>query len=332
MVDNDSGRFRDNLARSGNFLVLTFTKSKTQLSDIDTRTTVRIKSREHWFFKVEAAKELKYRPYNAGQSVAAFKQETEGVQDPYLEPEEGIAATPLVDQNGNEILRNDDDDWFVYHLGVSPLQGEVRVYPQIPDSQPGGVFQYLGSNRPSAVNADPVGYISGDDHPSWYDPETGFSTTLAWNTGVNTDIRYQFYNEHKTRRAIPRLNIFGAGYVLSPIVDEDVQRNLLNGVSTNNPAVAHVEYGPIRETYSYEVPDEWDSVGNYIEETSPSIPPEFQVPADNPVSLPGSNRDVRESVNNRSDEDSILSDIDTSNMSDRQIGRAVRNKVNNGGY
>lgn len=332
MVDNDSGKFRNNLARSGNFLVLTFTKSKTQLSDIQTSSSVRIKSREHWFFKVEAAKELKYRPYNAGQSVAAFKQETEGSQDPYLEPEEGIGPAALIDQNGNEILRNDDDEWFVYHLGVSPLQGDVRVYPQIPDSQPGGVFQYLGSNRPSASVGDPVGYVSGDDHPSWYDPETGFSTTLAWDTGVNTDIKYQFYNEHKTQRRIPKLNVFGAGYVLSPIVDETVQRNLLNGVSTNDPSVAHVEYGPIRETYSYELPDEWDSVGNYIEETSPSIPPKFKTPANATSQYGGSNIDVPGNVDGNSGEQSVLSDIDMSNMSDRQIGRAVRNEVNNGGY
>ncbi|EGQ44093.1 MAG: hypothetical protein J07AB43_01520 [Candidatus Nanosalina sp. J07AB43] len=332
MVDMDSGRFRENLARGGNFLVLTFTKSKTQISGIEGRTNVRIKSREHWFFKVEAARELKRRPYNAGLAVAAFKSEAEGVEDPYLEPEEGISAVPLVDRNGNDILRNDDDHWFVYHLGVSPLQGEVRVYPQIPDSQPGGVFQYLGSNRPNAIAGDPVGYISGDDHPSWYDPETGFSTTLAWDTGVNTDIRYQFYNEHKTRRTIPKLNIFGAGYVLSPILDKNVQRNLLHGVTQNDPAIAHVEYGPIRETFSYELPDEWDSTGNYIEETSPSIPPEYKVPAGRPNSLPSFNQDLGGSVGDS--EESVLSGINTEDMSDRQIGRAVRQNMeaNNGGY
>lgn len=335
MVDNDSGKFRDNLARGGNFLVLTFTKSKTQVRDISDRTSVRIKSREHWFFKVEAARELKYRPYNAGQSVAAFKSQTEGTEHPYLEPEEGITATPLVDQNGNDILRNDEDEWFVYHLGISPLQGDIRVYPQIPDSQPGGVFQYLGSNRPNATIGDPVGYISGDDHPSWYDPETGFSTTFAWDTGVNTDIRYQFYNENKTRRKIPKLNVFGAGYVLSPIVDENVQRNLLNAAAMNDSAVTHVEYGPIRETFSYELPDEWDAVGNYIEETSPSVPPRFKRPADSMSTLPGSNLDVPDSAPQppeNGDEESILSRIDRSNMSDREIGRTIRGELNNGGY
>ena len=334
MVDNDSGKFRDNLARGGNFLVLTFTKSKTQVRDIDAPTSVRISSREHWFFKVEAARELKYRPYNGALAVGGYKLQTEGEEISYLEPEEGIGAAPLVDQNGNEILRNDDDDWFVYHLGVSPLQGDIRVYPQIPDSQPGGVFQYLGSNRPSATVGDPVGYISGDDHPSWYDPETGFSTTLAWNTGVNTDIKYQFYNENSNRRKIPKLNIFGAGYVLSPITQQNVQRNLLNAAAMNHPAVTHVEYGPIRETFSYEVPDEWDAVGNYIEETSPSIPAEFKQPADAVSTVPGSNMDVATNLPEPPEEiselQSVISEIDTQKMSDREIGRAIRGVVNNG--
>jgi len=279
MSEYASQKVCDSLASCGGFLILTFTKSKSQLRDIDSSQTVRVKGREHWFFKVEASNRITYRPYNAGQSVSQYKQQVDDVEDQYLEPEEGIGSIQLVDQNGNDILRNDDDPWFVYHLGIAPLQGDIRVYPQIPDSQPGGVFQYLGSNRPNAEIGDEIGYISGDDHPSWYDPRTGLSTTLAWDTGVNSNIRYQFYNENKNRRKIPKLNIYGAGYVLTPVTDQVVQRNLLNAASAGDPAVTHIDWGPIRESYSYEVPDEWDSAENYIEETAPSIPERYQGPA-----------------------------------------------------
>lgn len=314
MGEYDSQRVCQNLAKSGNFLVLTFTKSKSQLRDIDSARPVRVKSREHWFFKVEAANRLTYRPYNAGQSVSAYKLQTEGVEEQYLEPEEGTSALQLIDQNGNDILRNDDDPWFAYHLGVVPIQGDVRVYPQIPDSQPGGVFQYLGSTRPNAVNGDQIGYFTGDDHPSWYDPQTGLSTTFAWDTGVNTDIRYQFYNENKNRRKIPKLNIFGAGYVLTPITDDIVQRNLLNAASTGDPSVTHIDWGPIRESYSYEVPDEWDAAENYIEESAPSIPEKYQPGPSNGMSA-----------------DPIDVDRgDISDMSDTELADLVRGAVNNG--
>jgi len=337
MVDNDSGNFRDNVARGGNFLVLTFTKSKSQLRDLDTAMPIRVKSREHWFFKVEAARELRYRPYNAGIAVSNYKEETEGVSDPYLDPEEGIDAVSLVDENGNEILRNDDDEWFAYHVGVAPIHGDVRVYPQVPDSQPGGVFQYLGSNRPDATTGDPIGYVSGDDNPTWYDPESQVSTTFAWDTGVNTDIKYEFYNEHKTRRKIPKLNIFGAGYVLSPIVNKNVQRNLLDAANTNDPSVTHIEYGPIRETFSYDVPDEWDSADNYIEESMPSIPPKFR-DTPNSVSVSESRNEldvgtIREGNTVQGSESNIGSQLDGSridSMSDRELARAVRGAINNG--
>lgn len=272
---NDTEGFVGNVADGGDFLVLTFTKSKTTYPGISSTTPVRVKSREHWFFKVEASRRITYRPYNGAQAVAAYHKQDEGTERPYLNPDEGTLPVQLIDSSGEEILRNDDDQWFVYHIGVSPLQGNIRVYPQIPDAQPGGVFQYLGSNRPAAPAGDPVGYISGDDHPSFYDPQTGISTTLAWDTGTNTNIRYQFYNENKTRRKIPLLNVFGAGYVLTPVEQESVQRNLLKEAHTGSDNITHIEWGPIRETFSYDVPDQWDTVGNYLEEVEPTIPDEY---------------------------------------------------------
>ena len=302
----DNQKFTEHLAHAGNFLVLSFTKSKSELPDVGGGTPVRVKTREHWFFKVEAANRLTYRPYNAGQAVAAYNETQGNDPDPYLEPRSGTGPVPLVDQSGEEILRNDDDEWFVYHLNVAPLQGDVRVYPQIPDSQPGGVFQYLGSNRPAAPAGDPVGYTSGDDHPSYYDPQMGISTTLAWDTGINTDIRYQFFNEHKTRDIVPLLNISGAGYVLTPITDRDVQKNILDAADTDDSDVTHIDWGPIRESYSYEVPDEWDSAGNYIEQVEPSIPDKYT----GTVTAPDD------------------SDTDLQNMSQDELEKLVRGAIN----
>lgn len=272
----DPQEFTEDLAEPGNFLVLTFTTSKSRIRGDEIDETVRVRGREHWFFKVESTNRITYRPYDAGTAVAAYHEEREDNLDPYIEPGEGVGPVPLTDRNGNEILRNDEDDWFVYHINTVPLQGHVRMYPQIPDSQPGGVFQYLGSNSPSARNGDPIGYVSGDDHPSYFDPQTGLSSTLVWNTGVNTSIEYQFYNEHQTRRTTPLLNITGAGYVLTPVVNSNVQRNLLAAANLGHDAVTHIDWGPIRSSFTYEVPSGWDDVGNYIEETAPSIPGEFR--------------------------------------------------------
>lgn len=310
-----SERVSEHLAGGGEFLVLTFTKSKSELRDIDTSRAVRVKTREHWFFKVESSKRITYRPYNAGQAVAGFKQQTGGSPDPYLESDEGVGPVRLIDQNGNDILRNDDDPWYVYHIATVPLQGDIRVYPQIPDSQPGGVFKYLSNNRPAAAAGDPVGYTSGDDHPSFYDPQTGLATTLTWETGIQSQLTYQFYNENQNRRKIPKLNIYGAGYVLTPITNEAVQRNLLNAASLGHESVTHVDWGPIRESFSYEVPDEWDDTGNYIEETAPSIPEEFQLPGGGEL----------ESI-----DELDMAQSEIGNMTDTELAQAIRGVVNNG--
>jgi hypothetical protein len=276
MPDNEVEEMTSQIARSGHFLVLSFTKTKNRLDTDETNSVVRTKSVEHWFFKVKSARELKIRPYNAGASVAGFKDRTQGVQEPYLDPEEGTAAVPLIDDNGNDILRNDNDDWLVYHISASPLQEDIRVYPQIPDSQPGGVLEYLGSNRPAGIEGDPVGYVDGNDNPSFYDPEAGIAESLVWNEGENTSIAYQIYNANTERRITPKLNIFGAGYVLTPITDDAVKREILDKAINNHPAVTQVQWGAIRESYSYSVPDQWESVGNYLSGNGAYIPKSFR--------------------------------------------------------
>jgi hypothetical protein len=276
MPDNEVEEMTSQVARSGQFLVLTFVKTKDRLETDEASAVVRSKSIEHWFFKVQAARELKIRPLNAGASIAGFKQTTQGNQDPFLDPEEGTTAIPLVDQNGNEVLRNDNDDWLVYHISTTPLQEDIRVYPQVPDSQPGGVLEYLGSNRPAGIEGDPIGYVDGNDNPSFYDPEAGVAETLAWNSGSNTDLAYQFYNANSERRITPKLNIFGAGYVLTPITDNGVKRQILEGAINNHQAVTHIQWGAIRESFSYSVPDEWEAVGNFLEGNQPFIPEMFR--------------------------------------------------------
>jgi hypothetical protein len=276
MPDNEVEEMTSQIARSGHFLVLSFTKTKDRLDTDETDSVVRTKSVEHWFFKVKSARELKIRPYNAGASVAAFKSRTQGTQDPYLDPEEGTTAVPLVDQNGNDILRNDNDDWLVYHISTSPLQENIRVYPQTPDSQPGGVLEYLGNNRPAGIEGDPVGYVDGNDNPSFYDPEAGVAESLVWNEGNNTSLAYQIYNSDTERRITPKLNIFGAGYVLAPITEDAVKREILDKAINNHPAVTQVQWGAIRESYSYSVPDQWESVGNYLSGNQAYIPKSFR--------------------------------------------------------
>jgi hypothetical protein len=272
MPDNESADMASRLARENNFLILSFTQNKSSYRTGIQNDTVRVKDTEHWFFQVKTTNTLRLRPFNLGPSIAAFKSQVEGVEEPWIEPEEGIGPVPLIDTQGNDVLRNDEDDWFVYHYTVAPMQEDIRVYPQIPDSQPGGVFRYLGARQPSSQLGSPIGYADGNDNPEYYEPQGGILENLVWDTGETTPVEYQFFNSNSQRRKIPKLNIFGAGYVLAPITEDVVKRNLLVAASNNDNSVTQLTWGPIRDTFSYELPDSWEDVGNSLIVKSPLIP------------------------------------------------------------
>lgn len=268
MGHTDSESIDEKIGDTGDYLVISVQKTEKPLEDDNLEQTgiVRTNEHEHWIFQIDAAKPLILRPFNAAASVTAYKKQA-GISPvvPYLEPDEGTVEVPLVDENGNDVLRNDEDDWFVYHVAVSPLQENLRVYPFVPESQPDGVFQYLSNNRPAPTQGDVVGYVDGNDTEDFYDPDGGLNEVLAWNEGSNTDLSFGLYNNDQERRIIPKLSIDGAGYSLSPILGEAEKRKVLFKAFNDDQNVVHFQWGALRDSFTYEVPDEWTNADNVIE-------------------------------------------------------------------
>lgn len=258
----------EKLGDTGDYLVISIQKTEKPLeSDSLERTgTVRTNESEYWIFQIDAAKRLILRPFNAAASVTAYKERA-GISPatPYLEPDEGTVEVPLVDENGNDVLRNDQDDWFVYHAAVAPLQENLRVYPFVPESQPDGVFQYLSNNRPAPTQGDNVGYVDGNDTGDFYNPNGGLNEVLAWNEDSTTSLSFGLYNNDQERRIIPKLAIDGAGYSLSPILDEPQKRKVLRAAFNDDPSVVHFQWGAIRDSFTFDVPDEWTNANNQVE-------------------------------------------------------------------
>jgi len=253
------------IGTTGDYLVISIQKVESPLDDDRVQGTVRTNEVEHWVFQIDASKQFIQRPFNAGASVQAFKAAAGIIPEvPYLDPDEGTTEVPLIDQNANDILRNDDDDWFIYHGTVAPLQEKLRVYPQIPESQPDGVFRYLSSRRPAPTEGDIVGYEDGNDVEDFYDPKTGISEFIAWNEDGNTSLSFGFYNSDQQRRITPKLSISGAGYSVSPVVGEDNIKAVIEAAIEGHPNVVHYQWGAIRDSFSFEVPGEWTDAGNVI--------------------------------------------------------------------
>lgn len=265
MTSHQSEEMSSRVGATGDYLVISIQKVESPLDDERLQGTVRTNEVEHWVFQIDASKKFIQRPFNAGASVQAFKAAA-GVtpEVPYLDPDEGTTEVPLIDQNQNDILRNDDDDWFLYHGTVAPLQEKLRVYPQIPESQPDGVFRYLSSRRPASTEGDIVGYEDGNDVEDFYDPKTGISEFIAWNEGGNTSLSFGLYNSDQQRRITPKLSISGAGYSVSPVVGEDNIEAVIEAAIEDHPNVVHFQWGAIRDSFSFEVPDEWTDAENVI--------------------------------------------------------------------
>ena len=99
----DAEDFTEEVADGGDFLVLTFLKSKNEYPGITSGTPVRVKSREHWFFKVEASRRITLRPYNAGQAVAAFNQAQNGTTRAYMHQKEGFGPGACGEREGEDL-------------------------------------------------------------------------------------------------------------------------------------------------------------------------------------------------------------------------------------
>jgi len=265
-MHTDDEEMSKRVGSTGDYLVISIQKVEKPLDEDEFNGTVRTNESEHWVFQIDAAKEFIQRPLNAGASVQAFKAAA-GISPevPYLDPDEGTTEVPLIDENGNDLLRNDNDDWFLYHGAIAPLQKDLRVYPQIPESQPDGVFQYLSSRRPAPTEGDIVGYVDGNDIEDFYDPKSGLNEFLAWNEDGNTSLSFGFYNSSQERRITPKVSLTGAGYSVSPVSDVDEMETVIDAAIEGHPNVVHFQWGAIRDSFTFSVPDEWTDANNKIE-------------------------------------------------------------------
>jgi hypothetical protein len=271
MAGQEIEEMTSKLGTTGDFLVISIRKTEDRLENEDTSSRVSVDQTEHWIFQIEAEQTLRRRPHNAGPSVQAFKEQA-GVSPavPFLDPEEGIVGTPLLDQAGKDVLRNDEDDMYVYHVAVAPLQEKLRVYPQVPDSQPGGAFPYLTARRPAPTEGDIIGYVDGQDIGEFHDPDAELAEQLIWNDGESSNITFGLFNSDTERRILPKLSIYGAAYSISPVMEDDEQRKVLNAAFRGSDNVVNVQWGAVRDSFSYQIPDEWQASGNVVEKKGSS--------------------------------------------------------------
>lgn len=202
-----------------------------------------------FFFKVAAETELRRR-------YQLFAQ---------LEPQTGVNYNYLGDVGhgaGNDILRINDDDFWVYHFGYSPKQDDLRVYKRLATEVGITGFEYTTPDLPNPVVGTPYGYIKGREVRDYYDPPLCTETLMFRNDSRGQLWHFGLWNESidlETGQIDPLLLIRGKAYRLIPIIKKDMMTRILHGEIPRHMITFDGIKNIREETY---IPLSWKKAGN----------------------------------------------------------------------
>lgn len=243
---------------------------KTSSSKVYGEDSVRTKDSELWFFQIADRSGLDYKPLRLFDSNG-------NAQGP-IGSESASDYNQLYDSQGNDILRNNEESFRVYHYSLGVKQDNIRIYPRIPESQNGGAFTYLTANEPDPTEPSPYGSIESSE-TSYSDPSIELES-LVWETGTLSAHQYGFYND-KSVKVDPLISIEGAAYELRPVVEKEAMLELLaevgRPVEKQDNRVHMVSYSRNNlRSFSYDVPDEWESVQNTLTIQKANLPEDIE--------------------------------------------------------
>lgn len=245
----------DNKLDPEDFLVLHFSPSRK--SNRISGDTVRTKVSELYFFQVVDVSEITYNPLRIRDSV--------GDEVGVINPGEGIDYNQLFDKNGDDILRNSDDPWRIYHYSLGMRQSGVRIYPRIPDANYGGGFSWLSGSEPDPREGDEVGYVMSGE-TDYNNPSTKLEGFVNEQDDL-TEIQFGYYVDEGEVPKRPILSVVGYAYELRPVHDREQMLEILADVSLYEPQhnVTLVNYtrNSLR-THNTDIPDEWLSAENTL--------------------------------------------------------------------
>jgi hypothetical protein len=264
----DDLTIKENILEPGQFLAIHIggsESSKTVSGD-----SIRTKDSEFWFFQIADVASIIQKPIR-------LYNEAGDPQGP-LAADSGINYNQLFDNQGDDALRNDEDDWTVYHFSVGVHQQGIRIYPRVPESQNGGGFTYLSGNEPDPTAPSPYGYVPADQ-THVYNPGVELES-LAWRSGQRSSHQYGFFNDNEV--AIdPVLSVVGAAYNLRPVEGRRQMLNLLADVGRpksqqeNRIHTINFSRSALR-SFSYKLPEEWKDSQNTLTVQEANIPEDIE--------------------------------------------------------
>lgn len=130
---------------------------------------------------------------------------------------------------GDDVLRLEDDDLKVYHLGFAPQDPNLRVYEQIAAAGPNRATDHGNRGEPDPTEGDNFGFYTSAEMPNRFDPPALTERLSFRNTEAGQFLQFGFMADGVD---VPDggsdILITGRTYQLQPITDPDEQTFLLN--------------------------------------------------------------------------------------------------------
>ncbi len=177
-----------------------------------------------WFFKVTKTAPFYYN-YDA---LSAF---ADGESSDFDYLGDGGHGT------GEDILRNEIDDYHVLHFGYAPEHPSLRVYENVsPSSAPNRASDREGEpDFPDPTVPDPAGYIDSKRIDSQYAPPETTERVSFRNDDDGEFLQFGFHAEDSISADNAILHLTGAGYKLAPVTDTALQDEMVEIVTDNTP-------------------------------------------------------------------------------------------------
>lgn len=168
---------------------------------------------------------------------------------------------------GNDILRIENDDFVVHHIGIGLETHDLRVYDKLGPSRPYREVDHDNQGQPDPTSDGTFGYYTGrQTRGDRYDPPA-FTERLAFRNDNNGEIiRFGFRAENSQTTSETNLHIVGKTYQLLPVLDEETQDKMLADVvgDVDEPDIPTimVTEGDAISTFRIgsSLPQQWDSL------------------------------------------------------------------------
>lgn len=255
-VNVEERTIEDAFLEEGDNLVLTILNSRDREDSVQ---NARVRVGDAYFFKVQNVLEtFTYGPQRQvqpdGTNFGTLGSGSGRDYEVLRRAEDGKGSA------GDPLMENEELEWLIHHFSVSVAQPYMRIYPQVPNVERMGGFEWQTATQPDPANGDQWGSIAGSEMPYFRRPPLELENVSFMDFEDN--FAYGFFNESNNKDAAPLLYVKGQSYNVIPITNTERKRSIYK--RNEGPPAHRVSLGPVFRSFDIQTPTEWNNAGNAL--------------------------------------------------------------------